>query len=565
MKDSRDSTQRSGYWTRYWTRRGALGASAGAAAVAFVGCGGDDDDDASAGTATPGSSGSASPAASAQAAAPKTGGILRQVGVGDPSTFDLHQNISVVVTGPVAPMFNGLLQMNPHKDGDIIPDLATALPEQADATTVIFKIAPGIKFHDGSTLTAEDVKANYEWMIKPPAGKTSTRQSILGPVIDSIETPDATTIKFNLKNPSASFLLNQTVEYMAIGPKKVLDADGELGKNPIGTGPFTHKNYQAGVSVELEKNPNYFRTGLPYLDGMVIHILADRRTALENFLAGKVHMIAPNAEETSEIKSRLGDKVVLTDAASNSRNMLFMNTSKAPFNDPRVREALSLLFDREEHTALVYQGRGGTLSGYMAPKPNGAWSLEQSEIKKISGYSGADITKAKALLSAAGVENGTTWKMVSRNIYENLAVWCVEQLRKAGISASPQLLDTGAAYAAGNEGNFDLFPWTAVPALDDPDAVLGDIGGMTFAVRNWSKTNDPEVDRLYNEQTKTLDATARRKLVNELDLRLVSTFQTLQLGYAAPTYAHFKEVQNKTYLMNENYVNRTYEDVWLNS
>lgn len=565
MKDSRDSTNRSDYWSRYWTRRGAIGVSAGAAAVALVGCGGGDDDDDTGSNATQAPGGSASPGASTQAVTPKTGGILRQVGVGDPSTFDLHQNISVVVSGPAAPMFNGLLQMNPHKDGDIIPDLALALPEQADPLTVIFRIPPDIKFHDGSTLTAEDVKANYDWMIKPPAGKTSTRQSILGPVVDSIETPDATTIRFKLKNPSASFLLNQTVEYMAIGPKKVLDADGELGKNPIGTGPFTRKSYQAGVSVELEKNANYFRKGLPYLDGMVIHILADRRTALENFLAGKVHMMSPSAEETSEIKSRLGDKVVLTDAASNSRNMLFMNTSKAPFNDPRVREALSLLFDREEHTALVYQGRGGKLSGYMAPKPNGVWSLDEAEIKKVAGYSGADVTKAKAMLSAAGVNSGTSWKMVSRNIYENLAVWCVEQLRKAGISATPQLLDTGAAYAAGNEGNFNLFPWTAVPALDDPDAVLGDIGGMTFAVRNWSKTNDPEVDRLYNEQTKTLDATARKKLVNDLDRRLVSTFQTLQFGYAAPTYAHYKEVQNKTYLMNENYTNRTYEDIWLNS
>ena len=227
-------------------------------------------------------------------------------------------------------MFNGLVQMNPHKDGDIIPDLATALPEQADPVTYVFRIPPGIKFHDGSTLTSEDIKANYEWMISPPKGKTSTRQSILAPLIDSIQTPDATTVRFVLKYPSASFLLNQTVEYMAIGPKKVLDADGELGKNPVGTGPFVRKTYQPGVSVELSKNPNYFRTGRPYLDGMVVHILADRRTALENFLGGKVHMMGPNAEETQEIKSRLGAKINLVDAPSNSRNMLFMLTTKPP-------------------------------------------------------------------------------------------------------------------------------------------------------------------------------------------------------------------------------------------
>jgi len=555
MNTRRTATRRSDYWSRFWTRRSILGLSGAAAAAALVGCGSSDD----ASRTSP----TAGPAGGQSDSQPRTGGILRQVGVGDPSTFDLHQNISVVVTGPVAPMFNGLLQMDPHADGQIIPDLASTLPEQVDEKTYIFSIPPNVQFHDGSTLTAEDIKANYEWMMNPPAGKTSTRQSILAPVVDSIDLPDETTIRFNLKHPSASFLLNQTVEYMAIGPKKILDADGELGKNPIGTGPFKRKSYQPGVSVELEKFPGYFRSGRPYLDGIVVHMLPDRRTALENFLGGKVHMLSPNAEETAEIEARLGDEVELVSAPSNSRNMLFMMTEKPPFNDPRVREALSLLFDREEHLALVYQGRGTTVGSYMAPEPAGQWALPEADIKKVPGYAGADVARAKMLLEQAGVNSGTEWKMVSRNIYQDFVVWCVEQLRKAGISSSPQLLDTGAAYAAGNAGQFDLFPWTAVPALDDPDAVFGDIGGMTFAVRNWSKTNDPEVDRLFNDQARTLDAQSRKKLVNDLDLRLVSTFQTLQFGYPSPVYAHHKKVKNKSYLMNENYTNRTYEDVWL--
>src|SRR5688500_8615250 len=108
MTELRNWTSRSPYWNRYWTRRGALGLSAGAAAAAMVGCGENDDD----GGETP--AGGASPAGAQATATPKNGGILRQVGVGDPSTFDLHQNISVVVSGPAAPMFNGLLQMDPH-------------------------------------------------------------------------------------------------------------------------------------------------------------------------------------------------------------------------------------------------------------------------------------------------------------------------------------------------------------------------------------------------------------------------------------------------------------------
>lgn len=461
-------------------------------------------------------------------------------------------------------MFNGLLQMSAHKDGDILPDLAVALPEQPDQLTYIFKIPANVQFHDGSVLTAEDVKANYDWMMKPPAGKTSTRQSILGPVVDRVEVPDSTTVRFVMKQPSASFLLNQTVEYMAIGPKKILDADGELGKNPIGTGPFSRKSYQQGVAVELTKNPNYFRSGFPYLDGIVVHIITDRRTALENFLGGKLHIMSPSAEETKEIQDRLGSKAILVEAPSNSRNLLFMLTDKAPFNDPRVREALSLLFDRQEHLALVYQGRGNPIGGYMAPAPAGAWSLPESELKAIPGVEKADPAKAKSLLEQAGVKDAT-WKLVSRSLYQDLAVWTTEQLRKGGIQSTPQLLDTGAAYAAGNDGAFDILPWTSVPALDDPDAVYGDIGGVTGAVRNWSRTKDAEIDRLYLQQSQTLDAAERKKMVNDIDRKLCTTLQTLQFGYAGSMFAHYGSVKNKHFLMNENYTNRTYEDIWLDA
>lgn len=552
----------------YWNRKSSIsrrrfvtasGALVATATLPLVGCG--NDDDGSDGEATP-PQGSGSPAAASPSAEPKKGGTLRVIGLGEPSTFDLHQNISVTTTGPAAPMFNGLLQMNAHKDGEIQPDLATALPEQPDKQTYVFKINPSVKFHDGSSLTAEDVKANYDWMISPPAGKPSTRQSILAPVIDRIEIPDATTVKFIMKQPSASFLLNQTVEYMAVGPKKVLDADGELGKNPIGTGPFLRKSYQPGVSVELTRNPNYFKAGLPYLDGIVVHIIADRRTALENFLGGKIHIMSPSAEELQEIKNRLGSKVTLVDAPSNSRNMLFMLTDKPPFNDPRVREALSLLFDRQEHLALVYQGRGNPIGGYMAPEPAGIWALPESELKSIPGVVKADTAKAKAMLEQAGVTNAT-WKLVSRSLYQDLAVWTTEQLRKGGIQSTPQLLDTGAAYAAGNEGAFDVLPWTTVPALDDPDAVFGDIGGVTGAVRNWSRTKDPELDRLYLQQAQTFDNAERKKLVNQIDRKLVQTMQTLQFGYAGSTYAYYNAVKNKSFLMNENYTNRTYEDIWI--
>lgn len=548
--------QRNRLSRRKFVARGGM-ASTGLAALALVGCGDDDDDGAEPGTQI-GASASSSPSAT-----PKTGGILRVHSPSNPVTFDLHSNVSFITVVPAAPMFNGLIQMNPHKDGEIIGDLATGLPEQPDGQTFVFKLNPNIRFHDGSEMSVEDVKANYEWMISPPAGKTSHRKDILS-VVQKVETPDASTVKFTLKQPSASFLLNQVVEYMAIGPARVLAADGDLSKNPIGTGPYLRKDFQPGVNVDLVKHTGYFRPGLPYLDGITVHIVADRRTALENFLGGKLHTFSPNAEETAEIKNR-SREATLTDVTGNGRNLVYMNTSNGPLRDPRAREALSMLLDRQEHLALVYQGRGNPLGGCMAPAPGGQWSLPEAELRKIPGYDKADVAKAKTMLAEAGLGDGSSLKMVTRDIYQDLAVWTTEQLRRVGIDAKPQLMDSAGAYAVADRGDFDIMPWGGFPALDDPDAVFTDVGGMTFAARNFSKTNDPEIDRLYLEQTKTLETAARKRLVNDLDRRILSTFQSITLGYSSSTFAAAKSVQNKTWQFSENYTNRTMEDVWLDA
>ena len=461
-------------------------------------------------------------------------------------------------------MFNGLVQMNPQKDGEIIGDLATSLPEQPDEMTYVFKIPPGVKFHDGTVLTSDDIKANYEWMVKPPAGKVSTRQGILGPLISKIETPDPNTIRFTLNYPSASFLVNNTVEYVAIGPKSVLTADGDLANNPVGTGPFLRKSYTPGSSVELVRNDAYFKPNLPYLDGITVHIVPDRRTALENFLAGRLHIYSPTGEQVAEIESRLSGKAKVLEQPSNARNALFMMTTRPPFNDPRVREAVSLACSRDDHFELVLQGRGAPVGGYMAPAPGGQWSLPIDEIKAISGYGGADVEKAKALLAEAGVAD-VNLRLVARNISESLAVFLSEQLRQVGLETSTQLLDSGAAYQAGTNGDFDILPWATVPPLDDPDAVLGDVGGYSTSSRNWSKFSDPQVDELYNRQSRTLDATERKTLVNEIDRILLGKFVTICLGYTGALFAQYDTVQNKTYHLNENYTNRTYEDIWLSS
>jgi peptide/nickel transport system substrate-binding protein len=516
----------------------------------------------------PGSTGAATGAAPGTATSggvtapgeqPVRGGILRRQTTQDPSSFDLHREISTSVVALAAPLHASLLTVNPHKEGEYVPDLATALPEQPDPTTYVFKLNPQAKFHDGTPVTAEDVVANYQWMIKPPPGEVSSRELILS-IVDSVTAVDPATVRFKLKGPNASFIANNAVPYVAIAPKAILAKDGNLKTNTVGAGPFKFKEFQPGVSFSLERNPNYFKPNLPYLDGIQFLVIRDRNTALENFIGGKFDFYQPQPEQLADIQSRLGSKATVKITPSTQRNHLFMNTERRPFNDPRVREALSVGLDRSVAVQVVSGGQGIELGSYMHPQ--GVWALPEAEIATIPGYTKkADVTKARALLTAAGVTGGDV-RVLYRSIFENTGVYMVDQLRQLGFNPRPVVLEGAAIYTAGDSGDFDVFIWTAAPALDDPDAVLGDIG-VSSAPRNWSRITVPEADQAYARQTTTLDARERKALVNTADRALLSAFASIVIDYENLRFAFYPKLRNKDFLLGENYTNQKYEDVWL--
>lgn len=542
------------------TRRRLLGtstaAAAGLGALVAVGCGDDDDDSSGAQsggqpTSTP------APTSTAQ---PKKGGIITRPLTGDPASFDLHSEISTTVVQSVQPVYNGLLTADPSKDGGILADLSQSIPEAADGLTYVFKLRPGVTFHDGTPLTTDDVIANYDWMRNPPAGGSSSRQKILS-VIDSVTAPDASTVVMKLKNPSASFLLNLSVPYVAIGRKSQLAADGNLKKNPVGTGPFKLAKYEPGSVITLERNPNYFKSDRPYLDGISLPILKDRKTLLENLYAGKLDLYLAQPEEMADIKSRIGSKVTIRVTGSNQRNHVFFNTKKAPFSDPRVRQAISMGIDRSAAIDVMGGGDGAAIGSYMHPKGN--WALPEKDLATIPGYTAkADLTAAKALLTQAGVAEGAEISLLYRTLFESTGVFLVDQLTKLGFKVKPNSLDGAAITDAANSTNFDIFIWTAAPALDDPDAVMGDLGVST-APRNWSKIVVPEADSAFEKQASELDANKRKQLVNQADKALISSFASVVLNYDAYRYVYYPKVEGKTFVLTDIYVNQSYEGVWL--
>ena len=218
-----------------------------------------------------------------------------------------------MVAQPLGPIYNNLIVFDPTT----IPRSSATWPNPGRSRTITstytFTLHEGVKFHDGSELTSADVKASWDRMVFPPEGVVSPRRSNY-PMIKSIEAPEPLTVVFHLHHPSPSFLTSLAHPANFIYAKKYLDGDLHYYKNnAVGTGPFKLKKYVHGSVIELERNPNYWKKGFPYLDGIKYFIITDDGARAKAIRAGRVDVelrfLPPG--EVEAIKAQMGDKVVV--------------------------------------------------------------------------------------------------------------------------------------------------------------------------------------------------------------------------------------------------------------
>ena len=212
---------------------------------------------------------------------PKNGGILNYVIPADaPPSFDAHRETTFATIHSAAPFYSVLIRVdpnNPSSTTDFVCDLCTGMPQPADGgTTYTFKIRSGVKFHDGSPLTAADVAASWEHIVHPPEGVLSPRE-LHYVMVDTVDAPDPTTVVFHLKFATSAFLPALADPYSWIYKKATLDQDPRwYEKNILGSGPFKFVEYQVGQSIKGAKNPDYYDKGLPHLAGFT-GIYADKQ------------------------------------------------------------------------------------------------------------------------------------------------------------------------------------------------------------------------------------------------------------------------------------------------
>ena len=559
------------YWhlaaARRFSRRaglrvGALGAI-GATGAWLLACGGGKKD--AGGGATTATGGQTQGAASQET--PQRGGILTQAFLTDPSpNMDPHQTTTYTTIWPVAPCFNQLVQFQQDKPGnvpqDIIPDLAEKW-EQPDPTSVGFSLRKDVKWHDGSGFVGEDVKTTLEWLKKPfKEARPSPRQGTQV-TVEGIEVPDPYTVKVKFTRPTPSYIMNLATAYFAIGQAKDLKENGEIGTGGklVGTGPFKLKNYQRSNFVELERRPDYHLQGLPYLDGVKTYIIPDYTTRLTNLIAGQYSVFIAVEFVKSDhdrVKQESGGKMETFTLPGYSREPLFMNATRKPYDDIRVRQAISLALDRDAAITVIRQGLARR-GGYMAP--HGVWSIGEAEIRKFDGYDKPDLQKAKQLLSAAGVTTPLEASATTRTDFQPFGEFTKDQLAKIGINVKLTLADTATAQPVLIRGDFDIGPWSIGINVDDPDATFSEIA-IRQAARNWSRVYDDQIDQLYEKQSSTNDFEERKKLVQELERRALSQYQVAILYFQNNNHAKAKTVRNFT-IHESLYSGRRHEATWL--
>ncbi|MBI2906674.1 MAG: ABC transporter substrate-binding protein [Chloroflexi bacterium] len=480
---------------------------------------------------------------------PRYGGILTVGTGGDPPSLDPHRETTSYNYSITTSAYNGLVKYDSQAwpAMKVVSDLATGWQLSPDGKVYTFNLAKGVKFHDGAPMTAEDVKFSFERIRDPQLGlaKSPRRQQLSN--VASIGAPDDSTVKITLGYPQASFLPTIAAFYTGAVMEKrlVLEKKGDMTKTIMGTGPFKFKDYTSGISFELVKNKDYFLKDRPYLDAVKGYIIADRfarfaalRTRNILWLSPFPYMAVPQAKMVEE---QLSDKINLKWAFHPAWYGAAFNVARAPWSDVRVRQAVSLSFDRKKMLAVGLEGAG--LIG-MSGQPPSEWALPEEEMNKVPGYAKPDIEAAKKLMAEAGFPNGfrTEALVWATPVHQAFALLFKDAVAAVGITADLNVNETTVYNDLRFRKAFGVMASASGSGSTDPDMVLGDYY-VTDSAQNFGGYSNPQFDELYVKQVRTLDTTERRKIVWEMQRILLRDVPIAITYWSNVAYAWWKEVR----------------------
>lgn len=442
-----------------------------------------------------------------------------------------------IISGTV---YEGLTAVD--KDLRVVPGLAESWTISPDAKTVTFRLRAGVTFHNGQPFEAADVVATFRRVQAQAIGSPLASRLL---ALDTVTAPDARTVVMTLKEPSAPLLVSLAT--ISIVPR-TFEADREgLQRAPVGTGPFRFAEWQPNAFIRLERHAGYWRQGHPRLEGVRFNIVPEAATRAVGISAGTYAML-PNIDAATALQLRGRPNVRIAETLELAYTLVGINTTRAPLDNPKVREAINVALNRAEIVQAAQFG-AGVPGGPLSPALRD-WALPVAE---FSCYR-HDPARARALLAEAGVTTPLrlTMNVLPRQDIRDIAQVVQAQLNRAGFQVELRNQELGQFVQDWRNSNFDLFASTNAGSPDPDDYFFRTFrtGGST----NVFKYSDTAVDGLLDRARATTDAAERKRLYGDVQRRLACTGPIAHLTYGQLFTAMRTNVQGFEIIANRSLV-----------
>ena len=506
-------------------------------------------------------------------AAQQSGGILKIYHRDSPASMSTLEEATISAIGPMMAVFNNLVLFDQHqkqnRPDNIQPELAESWAWNEDHTRLSLKLRHGVKWHDGTPFTAADVKCTWELLIGK--GKEKPR---LNPRkawyrnLDDILTDGDDQVTFVLKRPQPWFTMLLASGDSPVYPCHVPPAQMRL--HPIGTGPFKFVEFKPNEHIRVAKNPDYWKPGRPYLDGIEWTIVPNRATQSLAFIAGQFDMTFPyevTIAMEKDIRSQAPTAICDIDPTIVAFNLM-VNREKPPFDDPDIRMAMMLAMDRKAFIDITSEGKG-EIGGAMQTPPAGLWGLPPEILQTLPGY-GPDVEKSRAEARKLMEKHGygpnkrLAVTVQTRNIaqYRDPAVVLIDQLKQIYIDGELEVVETANWFPRIARKDYTVAGNLTGSGVDDPDAYFFEHYACG-SERNYTNYCNPELEKLFVKQSEEADPDKRKKLVWEIDEKLTEDgARPIVYRYNLAT-CHYPRVHGITTMVNSIFNGWRFEDAWL--
>jgi peptide/nickel transport system substrate-binding protein len=423
----------------------------------------------------------------------------------EPPSLDPHFS-PAFLTGRVCELvYNGLVRYNAAFE--VEPDLAIGWTVSDDQLAYTFGLHPGVVFHHGRSLTAADVVYSFERIL---TGSNTNRSALLGSIA-AVTAADERHVTFALNAPYAPFLANLATSGMYVVAKETVQQPGGLDRNAVGTGPFEFVEWGSAEYITLARNSRYFETGMPYLDSITMQFIASESARVDAVRSEQAHVAVLRDSASADLMEDR-PQVRIVRVPELSFHVIGLQTSRPPFDDVRVRQAVSLAINRQELVDAAVGGNG-EIAGPIPPALTD-WALPAEDLP----FYEQDVDRAQALLAEAGYGRGFSTTIMTSPAYQEMvsdAQIVRAQLEKIGIELRIEQEQWEVYVDRWLKRDFAMYAGINGQFSDDPDYSLYPAlhTGQPWNVAAFSNA---EVDRLLEAGRTAEDVATRKEIYDQL-------------------------------------------------